>query len=288
MLQYPTWLSPDVFSVGPVTVRWYGLMYLLGFLLGRVLIKRLVRQGYLRLKESLVDDFLLWMFIGMLIGARLVYMLIYFRPEPGEIVPWWAFFAVWQGGLAFHGAVIGMCAAIVLFARIYKVRMWNLTDVLALAGSQGIVWGRIGNFINAELLGRVTDSSMGMHFPVRDIATGQIMGWTEPRHPSQLYQAFGEGLLPFAIIWLLKPYIRYEGVLGGIWLCLYASARFLLEFFREKDKQLEYYFGWMTMGQVLCALMFMIGVTVVLYNQYRARVLTREPLKETQEQPIAT
>lgn len=288
MLQYPQWLSPDVFSVGPVTVRWYGLMYLLGFLLGRIVVKRLVREGYLRLKESLVDDFLLWLFIGMVIGARLAYMLVYFRPEPGETVPWWTFFAVWQGGLAAHGAVIGMCAAIFLFARIYKLRMWNLTDALALAGSQGIIWGRFGNFINAELLGRVTDSIMGMHFPVRDLDTGAILGWTEPRHPSQLYQAFGEGLLPFAIIWLLKPYIRYEGVLGGIWVCLYASARFVLEFFREKDKQLEYYFGWMTMGQILCALMFAIGVTVVLYHQHRAQVIFAEPLEETQEQPAAT
>jgi len=265
MLHYPQWLSPDIFHLGPVTVRWYGVMYLLGFLVGRFLAKYLARKGYLRLREDLVDDLLVWLFVGMVIGARVVYMLVYFKPEPDEVVYWYTPFAVWQGGLSAHGAIPGMAIACALFAWRHKLSVWNLTDVLALAGSQGIIWGRIGNFINSELVGRVTDSVMGMQFPVRN-PDGRILGWTEPRHPSQLYASFGEGLVPFIVLWLLKPYIRFEGVIGAVWLCLYAAARFFIEFFREKDKQLEYYFGWMTMGQILCVVTFVVGALIVWYN----------------------
>ncbi len=268
MLTYPKWLSPDLIHLGPVRVRWYGVMYLIGFLVGRFLARYLAKIRYLKMRAELVDDFLIYLFIGMLLGARLLYMAVYYKPVPGEEFHWYTPFAVWEGGLAFHGAVIGMVLACALFGRIHKVPLWNLSDTLALAGSQGIIWGRIGNFINSELVGRETSSFMGMQFPVRDFE-GNILGYTSPRHASQLYQAVGEGLLPFIIIWILKPKIRHQGVLGGIWLCLYAVARFIIEFFREKDAQLDYYLG-MTMGQVLCAIMFVAGLVVIFWNQKRA------------------
>lgn len=280
MLQYPQWLSPEVVRLGPVSIKWYGLMYLVGFLIARVICKRLAGRGYLRMREELVDDFLVWIFAGMVIGARLVYMLVYFRPAPDEVVHWWTYLAIWQGGLSAHGAIPGMVAAIYLFSRVHKLPVWNLTDVLALAGSQGIIFGRIGNFINSELVGRTTNSIMGMQFPVRE-PDGTLLGWTEPRHPSQLYQSFGEGLLPFVIIWLLKPYLRFEGVIGGAWVCLYAIARFFLEFFREKDAQLEYYFGWMTMGQILCVLTLLAGLAVVAYHQHRAVPVDGQPVQSS-------
>ena len=149
MLHYPQWLKPDIFQIGPLRVRWYGVMYLLGFLIGRQLARYLSRVRYLKLKQDLVDDFLIYLFVGMLVGARLIYMLVYFKPTPEAPFRWYSPFAVWEGGLAFHGAVLGMFFACVLFGRIQKVPFWNLTDTLALAGSQGIIWGRIGNFINS-------------------------------------------------------------------------------------------------------------------------------------------
>lgn len=243
-------------------------MYLVGFFVGRFICRHLTKTRYTRLRTELVDDFLIWLFIGMLLGARLIYMLVYYEPAPGEIWHWYTPFAVWEGGLAFHGAVLGMFLACVLFGRRHKAPFWNLTDTLALAGSQGIIWGRLGNFINAELVGRETSSFMAMQFPVRDM-DGNILGYTSHRHPSQLYEAVGEGLLPFLIIWLIKPRVRYQGVIGGIWLCLYAVARFIIEFFREKDEQMGYYLG-MTMGQVLCAIMLVLGLIVIFWNRAKA------------------
>lgn len=288
MLYYPKWLKPDIVHIGPVRVRWYGVMYLLGFLVGRFLARYLCKIRYMKLKAELVDDFLIYLFVGMLLVARLIYMLVYYEATPDSPFRWYTPFAVWEGGLAFHGAVLGMFIACVLFGRLHKVPFWNLTDSLALAGSQGIIWGRIGNFINSELFGRPTSGPMAMQFPVRDF-DGNILGYTEHRHPSQLYEAVGEGLIPFALVWLIRKRIRNQGVLGGIWLCLYAVARFIIEFFREKDEQMGYYLG-MTMGQVLCAIMFAIGLGVILYNRSRAvPVYTAEELappaepKETPE-----
>lgn len=269
MLHYPQWLKPDLLHIGAVRVRWYGIMYLLGFLIGRQLARYLSRIGYFRLKRELVDDFLIYLFIGLVVGARAIYMLVYYQSTPEDPFIWYYTpFAVWEGGLAFHGAVLGMVLACLLFSRIQKIPFWNLTDTLALAGSQGIIWGRIGNFINSELLGVPTSSAFGMQFPVRDFE-GNILGYTEPRHPSQLYEAFGEGLLPFAIIWILRPHVKHQGILGGLWLCLYGVARFVIEFFREKDQQMDYYLG-MTMGQVLCALMVIIGIVIMLWCQKKA------------------
>lgn len=268
MLNYPQWLKPDLLHLGPVRVRWYGIMYLLGFLIGRQLARYLGKIRYFKLKPELVDDFLIYLFVGMLIGARAIYMLVYYEGSPDAPFRWYTPFAVWEGGLAFHGAVVGMVLACWLFARVQKLPFWNVTDTLALSASQGIIWGRFGNFINSELVGRPTSSFMGMQFPVRDF-DGNILGFTEHRHPSQLYEAFGEGLIPFLIIWLIRPKIQNQGVLGGIWVCLYAIARFFIEFFREKDEQMGYYMG-MTMGQVLCAIMFAIGVVIILWCRYKA------------------
>jgi phosphatidylglycerol:prolipoprotein diacylglycerol transferase len=286
MLTYPTWVKPDLLHLGPLRVRWYGIMYLLGFLVGRVISRRLCKRGFVRLNPDAIDDYLVALFAGMVLGARIVYMLVYYRASPEEPFKWWTPFAIWEGGLAFHGAVIGMVLATWWFARRHQLRLFNMTDLLALAGGQGIIFGRLGNFINAELPGRPTDSRMGMQFPVRDY-DGKIEGYTEPRHPSQLYEAVGEGLIPFALIWLLKPYVRYQGVLGGLWLCFYAVARFCIEFFREKDAQLSYYLGWMTMGQILCALMFLIGLGVVLYNQAQGVPITGPPEAQGEEVPVA-
>lgn len=290
MIPYPN-ISPDLIRIGRFRVRWYGVMYLLGFLVGRQILRRLSKRNFLRLPADNVDDYLVWIFIGMLIGARAVYMLVYYEPAPGEAWHWYTPFAVWQGGLAFHGGAIGMFTALWLFGRFYKVRFWNLTDSLALAAPVGIALGRIGNFINAELYGRPTDVPWAMRFPVRDFS-GKVFAYTEPRHPSQLYESFGEGLMTLLIVWLYKRRARYQGTITAVGICWYGFARFLIEFFREKDEQMRYYFGWMTMGQILSGIMFIIGVIIYVVCVKRAvpvdaPATPQEPPKDTKEEAPA-
>jgi phosphatidylglycerol---prolipoprotein diacylglyceryl transferase len=268
MINYPP-INPNLLQIGPLRVRWYGIMYLIGFFCGRVIFRHLCRQNLLRMSIDLVDDFLVALFVGMLIGARLLYMLVYFQPAPGESWHWYTLFAVWEGGLSFHGAAIGMFAAIGWFAWRHKVRYWNLGDALCLAAPLGIAFGRIGNFINAELWGRETTVPWAMRFPLRDMA-GNVLDWTTPRHPSQLYESLGEGLLTLAVAWTAKRRVKYQGQISAVAISCYAIVRFVIEFFREKDEQLAYYFGWMTMGQILCALMLLIGIALFFVMRARA------------------
>jgi phosphatidylglycerol:prolipoprotein diacylglycerol transferase len=275
MIPYPP-ISPDLLRIGPLRVRWYGVMYILGFLAGRMILRHLCRRGFLRLAIEKVDDFLVALFIGMLIGARAVYMLVYYRSSPDSPFVWWYTpFAVWEGGLAFHGGALGMFMAILYFARRHRVPYWNLADSLCLAAPVGLFLGRIGNFINAELYGRPTDVPWAMRFPVRDF-DGTVLGWTEPRHPSQLYEAFGEGLLTLLLVWWLMRRVRHQGIVTGAGVCAYAVVRFVIEFFREKDAQLGYYFGLLTMGQILCVIMLGAGAAILIYSRRRAMPIRAE------------
>lgn len=262
MLRYPP-ISPDLIHIGRVRVRWYGVMYILGFVIARQILRRLCRKNFLRMAVDRVDDMLVALFVGMLIGARLLYVAVYL--DPGADFRWYYTpFAVWEGGLAFHGGLAGMLLALWWFGRRFGVRFWNLADSLALAGPPGIALGRIGNFINAELWGRETDVPWAIRFPIRDFE-GRVLEWTTPRHPSQLYEAIAEGLLTLAFVWLVKQKAKYQGFIMGAGMCWYASARFVIEFFREKDEQMSYYFGWMTMGQLLCVIMLLIGISICTY-----------------------
>lgn len=259
MIHYPD-ISPIIVSFGPLAVRWYGMMYIFGFAAGWFLLRHLVKTKFLNIRLDQVEDLLIAMFIGMLIGARLIFMLVYYEPTPGIDMPWWEPFAVWHGGLSFHGAVLGMICSALIFSSLYKVSVWELTDSLALCGFSGVFFGRIGNFINAELYGRITDVPWAMAFPVRESADGAIIGWTDPRHPSQLYEAFAEGLLCFAIVWTVKPYIKFRGGISAIGLTSYGVLRFICEFFREPDVEIGYIWKYFTMGQVLCAIMIVAGI----------------------------
>ncbi|MBX7247189.1 MAG: prolipoprotein diacylglyceryl transferase [Candidatus Sumerlaeaceae bacterium] len=270
MIHYPEFIKPDLLHLGPLRVRWYGVMYILGFFAGRQILRHLCKTRWLRMAGDKVDDFLIALFIGMLVGARLIYMLVYYRATEMDPFIWYKTpFAVWEGGLAFHGGALGMFIAIVYFARREKVPYWNLADALVLAAPVGLFLGRIGNFINAELYGRPTDVPWAMAFPIRDFDE-TVIGYTEPRHPSQLYEAMTEGLLTLAILWIAKRFIKNQGVLSGLGISCYAVFRFIVEFFREKDAQLEYYFGWMTMGQILCAVMLAVGLGMMAFNARRA------------------
>jgi len=243
-------IDPVIFNLGPLQIRWYGLMYVIGFALGTLLLRKLVDQGFLHVVKKEVDNFITYTIFGVFLGARIFYVFIYnwdyYKNNLGDIL------AVWKGGLSYHGAITGMIVALYLFAKKNKISFLQVLDSAVLAGSIGVFFGRLGNFINGELYGRITDVPWGMVF--KD-------GGPYPRHPSQLYEAFGEGVLVFIVLWMIKPKLKHHGLLFSIYFILYGVARFTVEYFREADVQLGYYFGnSMTMGQILCIGMILFGI----------------------------
>ena len=257
VIPYPR-IPPTIFSVGPLALRWYGLMYVVGYFVGYRLVLRRIAAGRTRLARADLENLIWYLVAGMLIGARLFYVLVYGRAEyaahPLEAL------AVWQGGLSFHGAVIGMAFALVLFARRYRIPVLELADLVALCGTPGLFFGRIGNFINGELYGRPTNVPWAMIFP----GDPQHL----PRHPSQLYEAFAEGLLLAGVLWLLDSVLRARGInrpglIAGTFLIGYAVIRFALEFTRQPDAQLGFVLGTLSMGQLLSMIMFAAGLVFV-------------------------
>ncbi len=252
-------IDPVIFGLGPIQIRWYGLMYVVGFVIGSYLLKKICREGLFKIPEKKVDTFITYLIIGMLLGARLTYAFIYNWEE--TIRDPLGIFAVWRGGLSFHGALIGLLGASIIFARKQKLHFLEVWDALAMAGPQGLFFGRLGNFINGELYGRVTDSFMGMRF---------AHGGPYPRHPSQLYEAFAEGIVLFLLLFFLRKKVKHHGVLSSLFLLGYGVGRFVVEFYREADAQMGYYFGFMTMGQILCSLMIIAGIALwVWVNKIR-------------------
>ena len=241
-------LDPVIFALGPLQVRWYGLMYVIGFVLGGWLAGKLVDRGFFQVAKKKIDSLITMMIVGIFICARLAYVFVYnwdyYSEHMGEI------FWVWKGGLSFHGALLGILAAIFIFSRKNKVPFAQTADVVALTGTQGLFWGRLGNFINGELYGRRTDSWMGVVFPE---------GGDFPRHPSQLYEGLAEGILLSALLWWLFTRVRHYGYIACAMVIGYGVFRFGVEFFREPDPQLGLIWGWMTMGQILCVLMVVVG-----------------------------
>lgn len=258
------WFDPVIFSLGPVQVRWYGLMYVLGFVVGGFILKRLARRNFWPLPVESIDKYITTIIIGMFIGARLVYVFVYnWDYYSNNLLD---LLAVWKGGLSFHGAVLGMCIATWLFARKHKLHFFQLGDCMAVAGTPGLLFGRIGNFINGELYGRVTDSWAGVVFPD---------GGPFPRHPSQLYEGLLEGIVLFALLYVVHKRERFYGVCSALFLAGYGVFRFIVEFFREPDAQLGYFFGFLTMGQILCLLMLPASALMLLYAK---KLNLRNPL----------
>ena len=253
-------IDPVAFSVGPLTVRWYALAYVAGFILGWRYAMRLAdRDPDKRPTAQDIDDMLPWLVLSVIIGGRLGYVLFYhfdyFMAEPLAI------FAVWEGGMAFHGGLAGVIICFVLFAMRRGISILRLGDVIACAAPIGLFFGRIANFINGELFGRpAPDLSWAVIFP----RGGEIA-----RHPSQLYEAGLEGLLLFVVLYLLarKPAVRNApGLLGGTFLSLYAIARFIVEFYRAPDPQLGFVLGPLTMGQILSLPMLFAGCGLAGYG----------------------
>lgn len=248
MLQYPE-LDPVAVSIGPVSVHWYGLMYLIGFLAGGLLGVYRARSPDAILKPHEVWDLLFYVAVGVLVGGRLGYALFYnfdqYLSRPHELL------YIWSGGMSFHGGLVGVLVAVWLFAIRTGRHFLDVSDFLAPLCPIGLGAGRIGNFINQELWGRTTELPWGMIFP----AAGPI-----PRHPSQLYEALLEGVILFVVLWVYSAKPRERGAVSGLFLVGYAVFRFLVEFVREPDPHLGVLaFGWLTMGQLLTVPMVLLG-----------------------------
>lgn len=249
-------LNPVIFDLGPVQIRWYGLMYVIGFIIAGYFLKVLVRNKFFKITEDKIDSLITTMIICMFIGARTFYVFIYNWEYYSQNL--FDLLAVWKGGLSFHGALVGLLVGGYIFARQQKITLFEVMDSVALAGTPGLFFGRIGNFINGELYGRITNSSVGVIFP---------QGGPFPRHASQLYEAILEGLLLFIILWWVKTKAKIHGIISGLFVSLYGLFRFIVEFYREPDSQLGYYFGQMTMGQILCFLMIIAGMGIIVYSK---------------------
>lgn len=252
MLQLPA-IDPVIVQLGPFALRWYGVMYLLGFLIGYLVIRYLAEQRQLPLNRDGQSDLLFYCVLGVILGGRLGYVLFYnagyYLQHPLQI------FSVWEGGMSFHGGLVAVVVATLLFSWRRKLPILLLGDILVTASALGLGLGRIGNFINGELWGRVTTVPWGMVFP----AAGP-----EPRHPSQLYEAILEGLVLFLVLWWLHRRKAPHGVPLFSFLLLYGSFRFVIEFFRQPDAHLGFLWAGATMGQVLSLPMILVGVGGIL------------------------
>lgn len=278
-------LHPEILQINEtLAIRWYGLSYLLGFLGGYLLLKILIRRKLLDLEvEQLQDCLTTFCVFGVMLGGRLGYFLFY-QPKTLLSDPL-QFFKVWEGGMASHGGILGGIAVLWWWASRHQKSFWQLSDNFAVVIPLGIGFGRIANFINGELWGRITSAPWGVVFPLEqprfnpgnslahlryDLPTLQKAvesGYLNPRHPSQIYQAIFEGFLLFAVLWILRnrPWSQQQnGRLSLVFLLGYAFARFGVEFFREPDARL--FFGWMTTGQFLSLFMIagaLIGLRII-------------------------
>jgi phosphatidylglycerol:prolipoprotein diacylglycerol transferase len=248
MMTFPQ-IDPVIFSIGPLAIRWYGMMYLLGFVGGYFVMCHVARIRQYPIDKDKISDLLFYSVLGVVIGGRLGYTLFYnsayYLAHPLEI------FYVWEGGMSFHGGLLGVVMVFILYSWKRHYSHLMIADLVVSAVPVGLGFGRIGNFINAELWGRETDLPWGIVFP----GAGP-----EPRHPSQLYEAALEGVLLFVIIYLLHRRKVRAGVVGFSFLCLYGLFRFLVEFVRQPDAHLGFLWGGATMGQLLSVPMILVGV----------------------------
>ncbi len=263
-------IDPVIVEIGPFAIRWYALAYIGGLVLGWLYLRWLVQRPGWRLTIEDLDDLLLYITLGVVLGGRLGYVLFYkpgfYLAHPGEIL------AVWQGGMSFHGGLIGVLAAMALFAWKRGIPFLEIGDAVAAAVPVGLFFGRIANFINGELFGRASDVPWAMAFP---------HGGPEPRHPSQLYEAGLEGLLLFLVLFWIARQPRMpesRGRIGGLFLIGYGLARSFVELFREPDAHLGYLLGGsVTMGQILSVPMILAGLFLLARSHAGAKQARTEP-----------
>ena len=256
MLTHPQF-DPVALAIGPVAIHWYGLMYLLAFFQFIALGRWRIRQGQAPMNAEQLDDLLFYGVLGVIVGGRLGQVLFYepahYLANPLEIL------AVWKGGMSFHGGFLGVLVAMTLWARKTRLPWLAVTDFIAPLVPLGLAAGRVGNFINGELWGRITDTGLpwAMVFPQS--------GSFEPRHPSQLYHVALEGLALFALLWLLTARPRPTGFASGVFLIGYGAFRFITEFFREPDHGIFGQSYLVSMGQWLSLPMILAGIALIVF-----------------------
>jgi phosphatidylglycerol---prolipoprotein diacylglyceryl transferase len=257
MIPYPQ-IDPVIFSVGPAQIRWYSLFYIISFVIGYIFIKKNIRAKDIKISDDHYDTLLFLIMLGVVIGARFGYVLFYgfadYLSQP------WRVFAFWEGGMSFHGGVI----AVILFGLIYvrkkRLDFYGLADAVVPFAALGLGLGRIGNFINGELYGRVTDVPWAMVFPGTD---------GRPRHPSQLYQALFEGFLLFVVLQFCYRRIKSKGTIFWMFVGLYGIIRFVIEFFRQPDAHLGFVISIFTMGQILCFVMIILSAIGLYFVHFK-------------------
>ncbi len=282
-LPYPR-IHPDIFSIGPLTVRWYGVSYVLAFALAYLVLRYLARRGRWPVEPDKVADVLFWGILGVFFGGRLGWVLFYGLPS-GAIQSFWQVFKVWEGGMSFHGGLVGVIVAYLLYIRAHKLPMGAFLDGLSLATAPGIFCVRMANFVNAELYGRPWDGPLAMRFPAyrhhggpdawqAKFDAGQTAGmFTQLRHPSQLYEALFEGLFLFLVLyWLMMKKGVGGGRIAATFLVGYGLVRFLVEFAREPDADMGFVlFGSITQGQLLSLGMMLAGLVSFAFIAAKAK-----------------
>ncbi len=248
-------IDPIIFQIGIFSISYYSLSYIIGILLGIYYIDNIIKQFLINITIKNLENFLTFAVIGIIIGGRLGYVLIYdpikYFSDPINILK------TYEGGMSFHGGIIGIAVSTFIYSKIYKISFYLMIDLISTAAPIGLFLGRIANFINGELYGRQTDSIFGMKFP----NGGDIF-----RHPSQIYESLTEGLILFITLYILTFHyktIKIEKFNTSIFLILYAILRSFIELFREPDIQIGYIAGYLTMGQILSLIMLIIGIYLI-------------------------
>ena len=249
-------IDPVFLSFGFLQIRWYSLAYILGFLIGLYLIKKINNKFSLSLKNKQINDFLIWAVIGVILGGRFGYAAMY--QTNASINNPISIFFIWQGGMSFHGGLIGVIISALIYSKYKEINFYKLSDLISIVAPLGIFFGRLANFINVELYGRPTEFFIAMIYPNVD---------NIPRHPSQLYEAFFEGIVLFLILYIFCSQIfikKKYGLITSFFLIIYGVFRFFLEFLREPDAHLGLYYDFLTMGQLLSIPMILFGIIIYI------------------------
>ena len=255
-------IDPVIFSISFLEIRWYSLAYIVGFFVGLIIIKKINRYNK-PVTEKNLDVFLIWSIIGVIIGGRIGYVVFYqikiLIKDPLYL------FEIWNGGMSFHGGLLGLVITIYLFSKVHNLNFFNLSDLVSIVAPIGIFLGRIANFINTELIGRPTNFFISIIYPSVDNQT---------RHPSQIYEALLEGLLLFFILFLYFLWNKNKlkrGVISGLFLIYYSIFRFFAEFLREPDSQIGLIYNLISMGQLLSLPLFVFGLIIYISNANRKK-----------------
>jgi phosphatidylglycerol---prolipoprotein diacylglyceryl transferase len=248
MIKYPD-IDPVIIKIGPLALRWYGLMYVFGFVSSYLLVMYQLKKKKINIARAEIDDLFFYLILGLIVGARLGYVLFYnlgfYLENPAEAL------VLWHGGMSFHGGLIGAAIAGYIVIKRKRLNFFEIGDLIIPTCPVGLMFGRLGNFINGELFGKPSHVPWAMVFP---------QGGPQPRHPSQLYEAFLEGLVMFVVLWIYKDKKKRDGDVLALFLVLYGVFRIFCEIFREPDLQLGYFLGIISMGQILSMFMIAIGL----------------------------